>query len=228
MLGLSVLVSVVRAEGVVPVEGGWAGTTSVGLPVSFEVKGDDVLNAHFGFKWGFCGSYESHLPNVDPIDAGGHWSFLDARGQTIEGTFVAPDRVEGTVVTVERELPGCPHTLATFVAAPGEVPPEPQVFAVQNANTGHLARRPGEIVLGKHGSLSFYGLGWRGFGARTAYAIGKAEIRRGRREWNPRASLWLSALIEDGPGRQVYSKVRYVLHGPVPRGFPRHGFRMVG
>jgi hypothetical protein len=101
------------------------------------------------------------------------------------------------------------------------------VFAVQNANTGHISRRPSEIVLGKHGSLSFHGLKWRGFGSRTAYAVGKAEIRRGSRKWNPRASVWLSSLIEDGPGKQVYSRVRYVLHGPVPRGFPRHGSRAV-
>jgi hypothetical protein len=218
---------VARAEGIVPVEGGWVATTSAGLPVSFEVKGSDVLNAHFGFKWGFCGSYESHLANVDPIDADGHWSFLDTRGQTIEATFVAPDRAEGTVVAVERELPGCPHTRATFVAEPGEVPFQPQVFAVQNANTGHVARRPSEIVLGGRGSLSFHGLKWRGFGGRTAYAVGKAEIRRGSRKWNPRASVWLSSLIEDGPGKQVYSRIRYVLHGPVPGGFSRHGSRAV-
>ncbi len=227
LLALAGSIPAARAEGVVPVEGGWVATTSAGLPVSFEVKGGDVLNAHFGFKWGFCGSYESHLANVDPIDAGGHWSFLDTRGQTIEATFVAPDRAEGTVVSVERELPGCPHTRATFVAAPGEVLPKPQIFAVQNANTGRLARRPGEIVLGKHGSLSFYGLQWRGFGERTAYAVGKAEIQRGSRRWNLRASVWLSSLIEDGSDKRVYSRIRYVLHGPVPRGFPRHGSRTV-
>lgn len=233
MLCLLVLASgasVARAEGVVPVEGGWVATTSVGLPVSFEVKEGNVLNAHFGFKWGFCGSYESHLPNTDPIDANGHWSFLDSRGQTIEGTFVAPDRVEGTVVAVERQLPGCPSTRATFVAAPGEVPPyvKPQVFAVQNANTGHIARSPSEIVLGKHGSFAFYDLEWRSFGARKAYANGKAEIRKGKREWNPRASVRLSFLIEDGPDKRIYSVLRYVLHGPVPRGFDRQGFRVVG
>jgi hypothetical protein len=221
--------SVVGAEGIVPVEGGWVATTSAGLPVSFEVKGSNVLNAHFRFNWGFCGTYESRLSNTDPIDANGHWSFLDPRGQTIEGTFVAPDRVEGIVVAVERQLPGCPHTRASFVAAPGEVPPyvKPQVFAVQNANTGHIARRPGEIVLGKHGSFSFHGLKWRSFGARKAYATGKAEIHKGRHEWTPRASVRLSFLIEDGPDKRIYSIVRYVLKGPVPRGFHRHGFQVV-
>jgi hypothetical protein len=232
MLWLLVLacgVSGARAEGIVPVEGGWVATTSVGLPVSFQVKEGNVLNAHFGFNWGFCGSYESHLPNIDPIDANGHWSFEDPRGQTIEATFVAPDRAEGTVVAVERELPGCPHTSATFVAAPGEVPPyvKPQVFAVQNANTGHISRRPSEIVLGKHGSLSFHGLKWKSFGGPKAYAVGKAEIRRGKREWNPRASVRLSFLIADGPGKRIYSVVRYVLRGSVPDGFARRGFREV-
>jgi hypothetical protein len=192
LLVLACSASVVKAEGTVPVEGGWVATTSVGLPVSFEVKEGNVLNAHFGFSWGFCGTYDSHLPNTDPIDANGHWSFLDSRGQTIEGTFVAPDRVEGTVVAVERQLPSCPHTRATF------------------------------------GSLSFYGLKWRSFGGRKAYAIGRAAIRKGKQEWNPRASVRLSFLIEDGPDKRIYSIVRYVLHGSVPRGFDHHGFRAVG
>ncbi len=229
LLALACGASAVEAEGIVPVEGSWVATTSAGLPVSFEVKEGNVLDAHFRFSWGFCGTYESHLPNVDPIDANGHWSFVDTRGQTIEGTFVAPDRVEGTVVAEGRELPGCPRTQATFVAAPGEAPPyvQPQVFAVQNAITGHVSRRPSEIVLGKHGSLSFHDLRWRSFGGRTAYAIGRAQIRKDGREWHPRASVRLSALIEDGPDKRIYSVVRYVLHGPVPAGFHRHGFREV-
>lgn len=229
LLALACGASVVKAEGVVPVAGGWVATTSVGLPVSFDVKEGNVLNAHFGFKWGFCGTYESHLPNTDPIDANGHWSFLDSRGETIEATFVAPDRAEGTVTAVERQLPGCPHTQATFVAAPGEVPPyvKPQVFAVQNANTGHLSRRPSDIVLGKNLSFFLYGLKWRNFGDPNAYATGKAQIRRGKREWNPRVSVRLNSLIEDGPDKRIYSVIRYVLRGPVPRGFDRHGFRVV-
>lgn len=229
LLALTWSAPAARAEGIVPVEGGWVATTSVGLPVSFEVQGTNVLNAHFGFNWGFCGSYESHLPNTDPIDANGHWSFLDTRGQTIEATFVAPDRAEGTVVAVERELPGCPHTKATFVAAPGDVPPQvkPQVFTVQNANTGHIARHPTEIVLGKHGSFSFFDLKWRSYGGHKAYAKGRAEIRKGKQKWTPRASVRLSTLVEDGPGKQIYSIVRWVLLGPLPRGVAHHGVQVV-
>jgi hypothetical protein len=229
LLALTWSAPAARAEAIVPVEGGWVATTSVGLPVSFEVQGNNVLNAHFGFNWGFCGSYESHLPNTDPIDANGHWSFLDTRGQTIEATFVAPDRAEGTVDAVERQLPGCPHTHATFVAAPGTVPPyvPPQVFTVQNANTGHTTRRPTEIILGKHGSFSFFDLKWRSYGGHKAYAKGRAEIRKGHQKWTPRASVRLSTLVADGPGKQVYSVVRWVLRGAVPRGIAHRGVQIV-
>ena len=228
LLALTGGASGVKAAGVVPVEGGWVATTSAGLPVSFEVQGANVLNAHFRFNWGFCGTFESRLSNTNPIDANGHWSFTDPRGQTIEATFLASDRAEGSVVAVERQLPGCPQTQATFVAAPGEIPPyvPPEVFAVQNTKTGHTAKRPTEIVLGQR--LSFYGLKWQSFGARKAYATGKARIRRGKSEWNPQASLRLSSLTEYGPDLRVYSIVHYAIRGPVPRGFPRHNFRLVG
>lgn len=217
------------AEGIVPVEGSWVATTSAGLPVSFEVKEGSVRNAHFRFKWGFCGTYESHLSNTDPIDSAGHWSFVDARGQTIEGTFVAPDRVEGTVEALERELPGCPHTRATFVAMPGEAPPfvKPQTFAVQNTNSGHLARRPREIVLARHGSFRFYDLSWQSFGGHVAHATGRAYIRRGKRVWRPQAAVRLSFEIEDGPDKRIYATVRWVLRGPVPPGFARRSFKIV-
>ncbi|HET9186132.1 MAG TPA: hypothetical protein VFN82_08280 [Solirubrobacterales bacterium] len=133
-------------------------------------------------------------------------------------------------MTVERELPSCPETRATFVARPGEVPPfvKPQAFAVQNANTGRLARRPRQIVLGKHGSFSLCGLRWRSFGGARAYASGTASIRRGGRRWNPRASVRLSFRIPEGPDRLIYSVLRYVLHGPVPRGLDRRGFQFFG
>lgn len=229
LLALTWSAPAASAEAIVPVEGGWVATTSAGLPVSFEVQGTNVLNAHFGFSWGFCGNYESHLPNTDPIDANGHWSFLDTRGQTIEATFVAPDKAEGTIDAVERQLPGCPHTHATFVAAPGTIPPyvSPLVFAVQNTITGDIAKRPSDIYLGKNLSFVLAGLKWQSFGGPRAYATGKAGIRRGEREWHPRASVRLSSLVEDGPYKRVYSVLRYVLRGHVPRGFERHGLRVV-
>jgi hypothetical protein len=230
LLALACSASAVKAEGIVPTEGGWVATTSAGLPLNFEVKEGNVLNAHFRFNWGFCGNFESRLANTNPIDANGHWSFQDPRGQTIEATFVAPDRAEGTVVAVERQLPGCPATQATFVAAPGEIPPEvePQVFAVQNKNTGHLSKRPHDIVLRKDGSFSFHGLQWQTFGARIARATGRAEIHRYDKVWTPRASLRLSSLVEAGPGKRIYSVMHYFLRGPLPRGMLHHNFRLLG
>ncbi|HET7511093.1 MAG TPA: hypothetical protein VFJ65_12690 [Solirubrobacterales bacterium] len=132
-----------QAEGVVPPDSSWKGETSVGLPVYFAVSGGHVVNVRFKFKWGFCGTFELHDGYADaPIDSNGHWSFEDPRGQTIEGTFVAPDQGEGTLVSVERELPGCPRTEATFTAAP--VHPNPENFAAARAGIESL---PYEIDL---------------------------------------------------------------------------------
>jgi hypothetical protein len=227
MAACAVLTGTAAADTIVPVEGPWSATTSAGLPVSFEVHGAVVYNAHFGFKWGFCGSYESHNPNVDPIDAAGHWSYLDTRGQTIEATFVAPDRVEGTVVAQERELPGCPATRATFVATPGAAPPapKPKVLILSNAYTGAYGSSPSEIVLHRRlsSSLSFRELVWHGFGDDNARARGRALIKRGKRVWRPRVSLRAGQLTRHGTNRRIYIELAYTLTGPVPADFPRRG-----
>lgn len=121
-----------RAAGVVPVEGSWGGVSSDGLPVHFGVEGGRVVNPRFKFEWGFCGTYESSWPGVDfEIDPAGHWVVEDSRGQTLEATFVAANRAEGTIVAVERMLPGCLRTEATFSAAP--IPKNPESFAAARA-----------------------------------------------------------------------------------------------
>jgi hypothetical protein len=216
------------AAAIVPVEGPWSATTSAGLPVTFEVHGATVYNAHFGFKWGFCGSFESHNPNTDLIDAAGHWSYLDTRGQTIEATFVAADRVEGTVVAQERELPGCPATRAIFVAAPGAAPPpapEPKAYVVKDLNTGHYAVEPGEIVIGRHRSFGFRELRWRDFGDSRPVAHGRAFIRRGGHVWRPGVTVRLRRLVERGPDVELYAKLIYELRDPVAPGFRHRGTR---
>jgi hypothetical protein len=122
---LAIGASAARGESIVPVEGSWAGESSAGLPVHFGVASGHVDNTRFKFEWGFCGTYESRNPRAFlEIDTAGHWVVEDSRGQTMEATFVAPDRVEGTIVAVERMLPGCPRTEATFTASP--VPPNPE------------------------------------------------------------------------------------------------------
>jgi len=214
-----------RAETVVPVEGPWTGATSVGLAVNFNVEGGNVVDAHFGFHWGYCGDFQSHEPNVDPIDPEGHWSFPSPEGQTIEGTFVAPNRVEGTIVTVERELPGCPETRATFIAIPGETPPPtpPQYYAVTNVITGFEQRMPREMTLRKGLRFWLWQVKWTNWGKSVAYGNGHASIMRFKKRWNPAVHVRLSRPIADGPHKRLYSVMRWTLTGPVPARFPRHG-----
>jgi hypothetical protein len=108
-----------RAEGIEPVEGGWKGRTSQHLYVYFGVSNGRVVNTRYHFHWGFCGTYGNHAKTANlEIDPAGHWLIADPRGTSLEGTFVAPDRVEGLVLAVERELPSCPRIEAPFVAWP--------------------------------------------------------------------------------------------------------------
>jgi hypothetical protein len=221
------------AEGVVPVQGKWHATTSAGLPISFEVSGSQVLNARFRFRWGFCGSFESALGGGVPIEPNGHWKFADSRGPFAEGTFVAPDRAEGTVIAPSRMLPGCPETHASFVAEPGEAPfEEAESVVIDDVHTRRLVHEPTAMLLKRDGSLRLYGLDWRGFGAPTAHASGHAYLRRGCRGCpnrvvrRPRVTLLLNELTPQGDYR-VYLHLRFDFHGPIPPGFARHGSRIL-
>jgi hypothetical protein len=218
---------IARAEGVVPTEGKWHATTSAGLPISFEVSGGQLLNARFRFRWGFCGSFESATRAGVPIEPNGHWKYVDPRGPFAEGTFFAPDRAEGTVVAPSRELPGCPETKASFVATPGEAPFERAEAVVQNnIRTRHFSASPRTMVLSRDGHFRIYSLRWHGFGEPVARAAGRAFLRRGREVTRPHVSVFLNNLTQQGEYR-VYLHLRYTIHGPVPRGFARHGSRFL-
>jgi hypothetical protein len=118
-LALASSAGIAQAETIEPVEGGWKGETSQGLPVYFGVRAGRVVNTRYHFHWGFCGVFGSHAKNANlEIDSAGHWIVKDTRGSSFEGTFVAPNRVEGVVNVEERELPGCPKVAASFVATP--------------------------------------------------------------------------------------------------------------
>jgi hypothetical protein len=214
------------AEAPVPVEGPWSGVTSIGLPVDFRVEGGNVVDAHFGFHWGYCGNFNSHDQNTDPIDPEGHWSFDAPEGQAIEGTFVAPDRAEGTVTAVSRMTPGCPGTSATFVAVPGEVPPPTplQYFATRNSLTGTQLRLPEMIYLGRFISFFLFHMQWSDWGKSVAFGTGHASIRVFKREWEPTVRVKLCKPIYDGPSRKLYSLLRFSLQGPLPAGYPRTGW----
>lgn len=222
-----------RAEGVVPVEGKWHATTSAGLPISFEVSGGQLLNARFRFRWGFCGSFESAIKTGVPIEPNGHWKYVDSRGPFAEGTFVAPDRAEGTVIAPSRELPGCPETKATFAATPGEAPFErAEVVVRNNVRTGHFSASPRTMILSRDGHFRLYSLQWQNFGEPVARATGRAFLRRGcrgcpgREVTRPHVSVFLNNLTQQSEYR-VYLHLRYTIHGSVPRGFARHGSRFL-
>jgi hypothetical protein len=225
-LVLATSAAVARAESVVPVQGPWAGVSSVGLPLSFKVEGANVVDAHFSFNWGFCGVFESALSNTDPIDTEGNWSFIDGRGSSIEGTFASPERVEGTVKAVSRELPGCPATHASFLAVPGEVPPPAplQYYTVMDTESGHQRRLPQEIYLGRFVSFVLFDMKWVDYGQSVVHGSGMAEIRQFKHRWTPAAKVTLRRPIPDGPGKRVYSRLSFSLSGPVPARYPRKGW----
>jgi hypothetical protein len=218
------------AEGVTPVEGRWSATTSAGLPVSFEVREGQAVDARFKFHWGFCGVFESALPMSVGIDPTGHWKYLDSRGPWVEGTFLAPDRAEGLVVAPSRELPGCPRTEATYIAAPGEPAPteKPDVLVEDNVVTGHLAKRPHKIVLSANESFYLYAVRWQSFGGSVARATATTYTRNGCRTCRhrdverPRVTLKLTGLRRRG-NDLIYARLHFVLHGPIPAGFARRG-----
>lgn len=203
-----------------PVEGAWGGRTTAALPVSFEVHAGRVENARFAFTWGFCGEFESDLPNVDPIDEAGHWSFLDSRGPKIAATFVAPDRAEGTVEAPSRELPGCPKTEATFVAVPGPVPPPPPVLI--SDGRGQLEKRPHRISISGKGPRSFYALQWSKVELGVASAHGRALVRRGTKVLRIPVVITLAAPI-NRDGYRTFRRLNYRLVGPLPPHLGRWG-----
>jgi hypothetical protein len=214
-------------------EGKWHATTSAGLPIAFEVSGGQLLNARFRFRWGFCGSFESAIKGSVPIEPNGHWKYIDSRGPFAEGTFVAPDRAEGTVVAPGRQLPGCPETKATFVATPGEAPFERAEAVVRNnVRTRHFSASPRTMILSRDGHLRLYSLQWHLFGEPVARGAGRAFLRRGcrgcrdREVTRPHVSVFLNNLTQQGEYR-VYLHLRYTIHGLVPRGFARHGSRFL-
>jgi len=219
-----------------PVEGTWSATTSAGLPITFEVKAGQVVNARFKFRWGFCGVFEGGEKKSVPIEPSGHWKFPDLRGPWIEGDFLEPNSAQGLVVAPSRMLPGCPETKANFIATPGpdllpEKEPEirpTKVRAARSITNDQLATRPHKITLSADGSFYLYKIHWKSFGGDEARAVGRAYLRTGcstcpnREVERPRVGIRLVHLVDQGNFR-VYEHLSYVLQGPVPRGFEHRG-----
>jgi hypothetical protein len=222
------------ADPVLPIVGPWHATTSAGLPVEFDVVAGEVLDPRWRFKWGFCGSFENSARATVSIEADGHWKFTDSRGPWIEGTFVAPDRLEGTVTAPPRQLPGCPETQATFVAEPGATGSFEQAEAVVRSNvaTRRLVHEPAAMRLRRDGSLRFYEIDWESFGEGAARGVGKAFLRQGCHRCRdkvvrrPKVVVYLNQLTQQGDHR-VYLHLYYRFVGSIPPGFGRHGSRLL-
>ena len=220
-------------EAVVPVEGPWHATTSAGLPVGFEVSGGQVVNPRWRFKWGFCGSFENATSAIVPVNSDGYWKYTDPRGPWIEGTFIAPNRLEGTVTAPGRMLPGCPETHATFIAEPGAASfKQTRAVVLANVVTRRLVSAPKGMILRRDGSLQFHRLDWQNFGDGVARATGRAFLRQGCRRCldkvvrRPRVVVYLNELTQQGDYRR-YLHVEYRFVGPIPRSFSRNGSRIL-
>jgi hypothetical protein len=219
---------------VVPVAGPWHATSSAGLPIAFEVSGGQVVNPHFRFRWGFCGSFEQGPSGAAPIEQpSSHWKYVGTNGPYIEATFTAPDRAEGMVVAPSRMLPGCPPTTATFVAEPGAAPfPLAPAVILNNVTTRKFVTEPSSILMKRGGSFRFYGLHWEDFGAEVATASGHAFLRSGCQGCRdkvvrrPAVSLEVSELTQQG-NAQAYLVIKWKFHGRVPPGFRSHGERFL-
>lgn len=102
-------------------EGGWKGKTAQGFPIYFGVRGEAASNFRLTIREVICGKQEVHLPKSTlSIDEAGHFEgALIPNRLEINGTFLAPNRVKGTIVSLETTgLPGCTRKAVQFTAHP--------------------------------------------------------------------------------------------------------------
>lgn len=112
---------VARAEVLDPAEGAWKGKTGQGYFIYFGVEAGAVKNVRLTVRDAICGKHESHRRAASlTIDESGHFSgTLVPNRLEIEGTFVTPERVKGTIVSLETTgLPGCLRVAPQFSAQP--------------------------------------------------------------------------------------------------------------
>jgi hypothetical protein len=102
-------------------EGGWKGKTSQGYHVYFGARGETVANFRLTIREVICGKQEVHLPkSALSLDEAGHFEgALIPNRLEIQGTFLTPNRVKGTIVSLETTgLPGCTRKAVQFTAHP--------------------------------------------------------------------------------------------------------------
>lgn len=103
-----------------------------------------------------------------------------------------------------------------------------KVLVPQSVVSGELVYRPHELGLSGDGTFSMSHIRWLTYGSAVARARARAYVRgctpdcaRGR-VTRPKASLRFTNLIPCR-GAHVYSRLHFVLHGPVPDGGRHRG-----
>jgi hypothetical protein len=109
------------AAGTQPVEGAWKGKTKQGFFVYFAVREGAVANVRLTYREPICGEQSLHRRKAQlPIDESGSFAGpLVPERVDFEGTFVAPGKVTGRIVSHETTgLPGCLRKVVSFSAHP--------------------------------------------------------------------------------------------------------------
>lgn len=112
--------SVAGAAGIEPVEGAWKGKTRQGYSVYFGVSAGGVVNVRFTYREVICGKSSVHERTSRlEIDEAGHFSSSLGPHLEFEGTFVAPNRVNGKIIYLGTEFaPHCMRKVVGFTAYP--------------------------------------------------------------------------------------------------------------
>lgn len=98
------------AAEVEPIEGGWKGKSEQNYPIYFGVSGGKVFNVRLSYSEFICGKTSVHKRAVRlAIDEAGHFAgTVLPKSVELEGSFVAPNRIEGTIIVLEnRWEPHC-------------------------------------------------------------------------------------------------------------------------
>ena len=118
-------------------------------------------------------------------------------------------------------LAALPSAITTAAAAAAA-----KVYVESDIVSQELAYRPHAIGLSADGTFALTGLTYASYGGPVASAGGRAYVRgcipncAEGKVYRPTVTVRLGRLIQCR-GKTIYSKLHYVLEGPLPRGFRR-------
>jgi hypothetical protein len=124
LVGVALICGGTASAAVEPIPGPYEGKTDDDYMVFFEVKEERAFDLAFTVKWGDCGPAPVHLKGGLEIDPNGRFS-ADEGQWSMEGTFVSPTEVQGTVTFLEHPLAGCPEEVVHFTVRLRTGPPPP-------------------------------------------------------------------------------------------------------